>query len=125
MTQAGPLIWAQAEAEAQAANQAKSEFLANMSHEIRTPLNGAAGHRRGPRPAPRWTSARRDGAHHARRPAWALNALLSDILDIASRRGRAAGTVGRTVPPADTVREVADLFRLGAQEKGLAFRDRG
>ncbi len=110
----------QAEAEAQAANQAKSEFLANMSHEIRTPLNGLLGIA-GVLARTKLDERQGEMVRIMQSSAVALNALLSDILDIARVE---AGRLELSAEPfrlADTVREVADLFRLGAQEKGLIF----
>jgi signal transduction histidine kinase/AmiR/NasT family two-component response regulator len=111
---------AQAEAEAQAANQAKSEFLANMSHEIRTPLNGLLGIA-GVLARTALDERQGEMVRIMQSSAVALNALLSDILDLARVE---AGRVELAIEPfrlADTVRETADLFRLAAQEKGLAF----
>jgi signal transduction histidine kinase/CheY-like chemotaxis protein len=113
----------QAEAKAQAANQAKSEFLANMSHEIRTPLNGLLGIA-GVLARTRLDERQDEMVRIMQSSAVALNALLSDILDIARVE---AGRLELSAEPfrlADTVSEVADLFRLGAQEKGLVFETR-
>ena len=105
---------------AEVASRAKTEFLANMSHEIRTPLNGVvamadalAGGKLNEREREMVDVIRSSGA--------TLDRLLSDILDLARIE---SGQV--TIEPApfhvgDTVRAVAGLSRLRADEKGIAL----
>jgi signal transduction histidine kinase len=112
---------AEATRQAQAANKAKSEFLANMSHEIRTPMTGILGYgelicdpsvpledrlRYG-------EIIRRSGDH--------LLTVLNDILDISRIESGRMELNAREVEIAAVVRDVSDLIRPQAEEKGLSF----
>lgn len=117
--QAGQLKSARARAEA--ANRAKSEFLANMSHEIRTPLNGvvAMADALGQRTL---DPGDREMVDIIRSSGATLERLLSDILDSARIE---SGQV--TLEPAafhlgQAARDVAALWRVTAEEKGVALR---
>jgi PAS domain S-box-containing protein len=112
---------ARARDEAEAANRAKSEFLANMSHEIRTPLNGVMGIA---------SALGRTDLNHGQREmvgliessAQTLEALLSDVLDLARIE---AGRLEIKAEPFDVTQAVQDvgaLFRAAAESKGLTFR---
>ncbi|MDP3490555.1 MAG: ATP-binding protein [Phenylobacterium sp.] len=108
---------------AEAANRAKSEFLANMSHEIRTPLNGVmgvAGALSRTSLAPR--QAEMVGLIET--SAQTLEALLSDILDLARIE---AGRLELRPEPFDLAASVAAcaaLFQPSAEAKGLSFQVR-
>lgn len=105
---------------AEQANRAKSDFLANMSHELRTPLNGILGVAEvlgGSAADPR----QKEMVDLIATSARALEALLTDILDLAQIE---AGRMNIQHQPFDLgamVRNVAALFSVSAQKKGLAF----
>lgn len=114
------LALAAARDEAEAANRAKTAFLANISHEIRTPLNGVLGvadvlkqSDLAPRHAELVDVIRKSASH--------LNALLSDVLDLAKVE---AGVVELRPEATDIgalVVDVRALFAARAEEKGLGL----
>jgi len=106
--------------EAEAANRAKSEFLANMSHEIRTPLNGVMGVASAlgrsdldPR--------QREMVGLIESSAQTLEALLSDVLDLARIEAGRLEMRAEPLSPAQALQDVGALFRAAAEAKGLAF----
>jgi signal transduction histidine kinase/ActR/RegA family two-component response regulator len=104
---------------AESANRAKSEFLANMSHEIRTPLNGVVGVA-DLLSRSELTPKDREMVQLIRSSGQTLERLLSDILDLARIE---SGLVAVETAPfnlGETVRAVAALSRLRADEKGVA-----
>ncbi|MFN3495372.1 MAG: ATP-binding protein, partial [Hydrogenophaga sp.] len=111
---------AHANDEAEAANQSKSLFMANMSHEIRTPFQGLLGMLNLLEEANLsgrhldYLQTARDSAHH-------LLGVFNDILDVSSIE---SGTLRLSPTPTHlrgTVREVEDLMRVSAQDKGLTL----
>ena len=105
---------------AQAASIAKSEFLANMSHEIRTPLNGVLGMAQ-VLAQTELTPRQREMMDVILGSGRVLNALLSDILDLAKVE---AGEVELEPAPFNLragLTAAAATFEGLAHQKGLTF----
>ncbi|MFM8820517.1 MAG: ATP-binding protein [Phenylobacterium sp.] len=108
-----------AKTNAEAAAQAKSEFLANMSHEVRTPLTGVIGFSTLLARTPDLPEAANDYVQKVVASGEALMSVVNDILDFSKLE---AGQVDLDPTPfhlSDFLEEIADLFRLQAQTKGL------
>ncbi len=104
---------------AEAANKAKSIFLANMSHELRTPLNAILGFSSLMRREPDASAGQREKLDIINRSGEHLLTLINDVLEMAKIE---AGRVQLEVATFDLggmVRDVADMMRLRAEEKGL------
>jgi PAS domain S-box-containing protein len=104
---------------AEAANRAKSAFLANMSHELRTPLNAILGFSSLLRREPDVKSSQREKIDIINRSGEHLLTLINDVLEMAKIE---AGRVQLEIAAFDLgsmVRDVTDMMRLRAEEKGL------
>jgi signal transduction histidine kinase/CheY-like chemotaxis protein len=111
---------AEARDAAQAASEAKTRFLANMSHEIRTPMNGVLGMSELLLQRPLAEPDRQQvGTIH--RSARALQLLLDDILDLSKLEAGRVEVERLPCEPRELVREVLDLLRQPAAEKGLGL----
>ncbi|MFO1013257.1 MAG: ATP-binding protein [Caulobacteraceae bacterium] len=103
---------------AEAASRSKSEFLANMSHEIRTPLNGVMGVASA-LGRTQLEPEQREMVGLIESSAQTLEALLSDVLDLARIE---SGRLTLKTDPFDltqSIRDVAALFQASAEAKGL------
>ena len=104
---------------AEAANQAKSVFLANMSHELRTPLNAILGFSNMLRKDPQLPEKPRQSLDIINRSGEHLLTLINDVLEMSKIE---AGRVQLENAPFDLggmVRDITDMMRIRAQEKGL------
>jgi len=109
---------AKAKEAAEAANRAKSEFLANMSHEIRTPLNGVMGVASA-LARTMLDANQREMVGLIESSAKTLEALLSDVLDLARVE---SGRLELANEPFELTRCIADvsaLFHPSAEAKNL------
>lgn len=105
---------------ADSANKAKSSFLANMSHEIRTPLNGIIG-LTSLMLDQKLTPGQRDYLKKIDQSAKALFALLNDILDLSKIEAGKMTLENVSFLLDNIFIEIADLFSIKADEKGLEF----
>lgn len=106
------------EAEARSASQAKSEFLAAVSHELRTPLTSIRGFAELMElrlDQPRY----KEQAGLIRKAADHLNALLTEILDLAKVEAGAMPHIPTAQNVADVVQSTADFFAVTAANKNL------
>ncbi|HEX7761857.1 MAG TPA: ATP-binding protein [Caulobacteraceae bacterium] len=114
------LALASARDAAETANRAKSEFLANMSHEIRTPLNGVMGVASA-LGRTELSASQREMVGLIEASAHTLEALLSDVLDLARIEAGRLEIKPEPFDPLQAVRDVGGLFAAGAEAKGLGF----
>lgn len=107
--------------EAKAANHAKSAFLSNMSHEIRTPMNSVLGFAQLLERDPSLTPEARTKVSAILKSGDHLLSVINDILEMSRIE---AGHVELRIEPVDLpglMEDIALMFRLRAEEKGLAF----
>ncbi len=104
---------------AETANQAKSSFLANMSHELRTPLNAILGFSQLMRQDAYLNANQQQSLDIINKSGKHLLKLINDVLEIAKiEAGRMQLDIA-TFDLHELVREVTDMMRLRAQQKGL------
>ncbi|MDQ5910531.1 MAG: hypothetical protein QG599_2628 [Pseudomonadota bacterium] len=111
----------EAKNEAERANRAKSEFLANMSHEIRTPMNAIIGLSDLSLGLVDLPLRLGDYLTKIQASSRALLTLINDILDYSKIE---AGRLELEMVAFDlneVLENVADLFRIGAEAKGLEW----
>jgi len=103
------------------ASEAKTRFLANMSHEIRTPLNGILG-LGDVLSRTALTPDQRDLLRSMTGAARTLEALLSDVLDLARLEEGALRLAQEVFDLSALAREVSELHRPAAEAKGVDYQ---
>jgi CheY-like chemotaxis protein/anti-sigma regulatory factor (Ser/Thr protein kinase) len=108
---------------AEQANRAKDEFLANISHEVRTPLNGVMGMLQLIRAAA-VSDEQRTHVDIAIQSSRNLLRVLNDVLDFSKIEAGKLDLFDEPFDLAGLMRQCVNLFRLQADEKGLAIEHR-
>jgi signal transduction histidine kinase/DNA-binding response OmpR family regulator len=108
-----------AQEQAEAANHAKSMFLANMSHELRTPLNAILGFSSLMRNEPGISGEQKKTLDIINRSGENLLNLINDVLDMAKVEAGSITVENTPFDLGEMVRDVIDLMRVRAEEKGL------
>ncbi len=101
------------------ANTAKSVFLANMSHELRTPLNAILGFSQLMHKDRSLSASQRENLEIINNSGDHLLRLINDVLEIAKIEAGKLQLEIATFDLQELVREVSDMMRLLAQQKGL------
>ena len=112
----------QARAAADQANRAKSRYISAISHELRTPLNSILGYAQLMGEDTSIPAHRKQAVSVIKRGGEHLLSLIEGTLDIAHIE---SGKLTLNVKPmqfAELMADIASLFELQAQAKGLAFR---
>ncbi len=104
---------------ADAANKAKSAFLANMSHELRTPLNAILGFSQMMQQDSHLNAAQHETLDIINNSGEHLLKLINDVLEIAKIEAGKLQLESATFDLHALVREVSDMMRLRAEQKGL------
>ncbi len=104
---------------AEAANKAKSVFLANMSHELRTPLNAILGFSQLMHSDSSLSASQRENLDIINHSGDHLLKLINDVLEIAKIEAGKLQLDIASFNLQNLVREVSDMMRLRAQQKGL------
>ncbi len=104
---------------AEAASKAKSLFLANMSHELRTPLNAILGFSQVMQQDENLSTNQHETLDIINHSGTHLLKLINDVLEIAKIEAGKLQLVITAFDLQGLVREVSDMMRLRAQQKGL------
>ncbi|MES9990824.1 MAG: AAA family ATPase [Candidatus Thiodiazotropha sp.] len=107
--------------ESETANRAKSVFLANMSHELRTPLNAILGFSHMMQRDKNLSKDQHESLSIINNSGEHLLKLINDVLEIAKIEAGKLQLVISTYDLHALIREVTDMMRLRAQQKGLSL----
>ncbi|HEY0945822.1 MAG TPA: ATP-binding protein [Opitutaceae bacterium] len=105
---------------AESADRAKSEFLTIVSHEIRTPINGVIGFAKLLRDTP-LTAEQREFVEMISNSGVALEALISDILDLSKIEAGRIDIDHKPFPLRDCVQDIYGFFLPRARASGLTL----
>jgi signal transduction histidine kinase/ActR/RegA family two-component response regulator len=106
---------------ARAAARAKEQFLASISHEIRTPLNGVLGLTNALARTD-LSGAQREMVSLLQGSGESLERMLTDLLDLTKIDAGHLRLENRPFDLGTEVRRAAEVFKVRADEKALAFR---
>ncbi|GAA0771204.1 ATP-binding protein [Ideonella azotifigens] len=111
----------QAKRVADAANQAKTRYITAISHELRTPLNSILGYAQLLEDDDSMPAHRRQAVSVIRRGGDHLLSLIEGTLDVARIEGGKLTLDLKPMRFADCLHELARMFELQAQGKGIRF----
>jgi len=111
----------QARHAADQANQAKSRYISAISHELRTPLNSILGYAQLMGEDPSIPAHRQQAVSVIKRGGEHLLSLIEGTLDIAHIESGKLTLNPRPMHFASLMQDIASLFELEAQAKGLRF----
>lgn len=106
---------------AEAANLAKSGFVVGVSHELRSPLNAILGYAQLLEHDASIPEARRESIGIIRRSGEHLTGLIEGLLDISKIEAGRIELYRDEVRLPEFMGQIANMFRLQAEAKGLAF----
>ncbi|MBM4430307.1 MAG: PAS domain S-box protein, partial [Chloroflexi bacterium] len=106
---------------AESASQAKSTFLANMSHELRTPLNAILGFAQLMVDDPNLTGEQRQALGLINHSGEHLLSLINDVLEMSKIEAGRVTLKERNADLWGLLHGLEEMFRLPAEEKGLAL----
>ncbi|MCG8526647.1 MAG: ATP-binding protein [Opitutales bacterium] len=104
---------------AERANIAKSVFLTSMSHEFRTPLNGVLGYAQVLEADDALTPENKKAVATIQKCGKHLLSLINDVLDLSKIEAGKIEVSHEPVNIKTLISEVADVFRVRAQTKGI------
>ncbi|WMS41382.1 ATP-binding protein [Acuticoccus sp. MNP-M23] len=111
----------QARKEADAANGAKSRYVVGITHELRTPLNAILGYAQLMEADPDLPPRRHEAVSVIRRSGEHLSGLIEGLLDISKIEAGRLEIHSGTVNLPDFLNQLVAVFRMQADDKGLAF----
>jgi len=112
----------EAKERADVANQAKTQFLSSMSHELRTPLNAVLGYSQILLRERGLSELQVQGLGTIRKSGEHLLSLITDLLDLAKIEAGKFELVREPVELRAFIAGIADIVRVRADEKELAFQ---